>query len=170
MELSIGTFSTEDWADISALYSEGIQSGQATFEVEMPTWEQWNAAHLQICRLAARSRDTIVGWAALSPVSKRPVYRGVAEVSVYVSAGHSGQGIGTALLDALIVESERQGIWTLQGSTFPENTASIRIQTKCGFRIVGRREKIAMLHGVWHDTILTERRSKVVGVEASIGS
>ncbi len=115
MNLSIGSFGSIDWADIRDIYSGGIESGQVTFEVEVPTWEQWDVAHLQICRLAARSDGMIVGWAALSPVSKRPAYRGVAEVGVYVSAGHRGRGIGRALLKAIIAESEHQGIWTLQG-------------------------------------------------------
>jgi phosphinothricin acetyltransferase len=152
-----------DWDEVRVIYLEGIATGQATFEVEAPTWEQWGAAHLPACRLAARANGRLAGWAALSPVSRRPCYAGVAEVSVYVAADCRGRGMGRALLRAVIDASESHGIWTLQGSTFPENAASLRLQENCGFRIVGRRERIARHHGVWRDTVLTERRSTVVG-------
>jgi L-amino acid N-acyltransferase YncA len=148
---------------VAAIYGEGIAGGGATFETECPSWEEWDAAHLACCRLVARKGDEIVGWAALSPVSRRPCYAGVAEASVYVSADARGQGVGRALLEALIHESEEHGIWTLQGATFAENAASLRLQVACGFRVVGRRERIAALNGAWRDTILTERRSSSVG-------
>lgn len=149
-----------DWEQVRAIYLEGIRSGHSTFETDAPTWEKWEEGHLQIARLVMRDGDTVLGWAALSPVSKRHAYRGVAEVTVYVSENARGQGIGRALLEALIEESERNGIWTLQASIFPENTASIQLHLRCGFREVGRRERIAMLNGVWRDTLLFERRSE----------
>lgn len=152
-----------DWEDVCAIYLEGIASGQATFEVEAPSWEQWDAAHHPFARLVARLNGQVVGWAALSPVSRRPCYAGVAEVSVYVSTEYRRRGIGGQLLRAVIAESERHGIWTLQGTTFPENEASLRLQRVCGFREIGRRERIAQHHGIWRDTVLTERRSTVVG-------
>ncbi len=163
MEFAIDPLVPADWPHVQAIYLEGIATGQATFETEAPSWEQWDAAHLPDCRLAARSSGLLVGWAALSPVSRRRCYAGVAEVSVYIAAAHRGRGVGRALLQALIAESERLGIWMLQGATFTENTASLRLQESCGFRIVGRRERIAQLHGAWRSTVLTERRSTIVG-------
>lgn len=150
-----------DWQQVRSIYLEGIRTGHSTFETEAPSWEQWDQGHLEIARLVMRDGDKILGWAALSPVSKRHAYRGVAELTVYVSDNARGQGIGRALLEALIDESERNGIWTLQASIFPENTASIQLHLRCGFREVGRRERIAMLNGVWRDTLLFERRSGV---------
>jgi L-amino acid N-acyltransferase YncA len=148
-----------DWEQVRAIYLEGIRSGDSTFETDAPSWDRWNEAHLPFARLVMRDDATILGWAALSPVSKRHVYRGVAELTVYVSARARGQGIGRALLNALIDESEKNGIWTLQASIFPENTASVNLHLRCGFREVGRRERIAMQNGVWRDTLLFERRS-----------
>jgi phosphinothricin acetyltransferase len=148
-----------DWEQVRAIYLEGIRTGHATFETEAPTWEQWDEAHLAFARLVMRDDERVSGWAALNPVSKRHVYRGVAEVTVYVAESARGQGIGRALLEALINESERNGIWTLQASIFPENIASVELHLRCGFREVGRRERIAMLNGVWRDTLLFERRS-----------
>jgi phosphinothricin acetyltransferase len=156
---------TDDWPQVRAIYAEGIVSGQATFETEPPTREAWDAGHLPHSRLVARRDGRVVGWAALAPVSRRACYAGVAEVSVYVAADCRGSGVGTALLRALIAESERHGVWTLQGATFTENTASVRMQTACGFRVIGRRERVARLHGTWRDTVLTERRSPVVGID-----
>jgi L-amino acid N-acyltransferase YncA len=153
-----------DWQSVAAIYASGIESGNATFETRLPDWEDWDAAHLSCCRLAARDGERIVGWAALSPVSRRECYRGVAEISVYVDEDYRGRGVGKALLEALVVQSEENGIWTLQASTLPDNVASLRLQTSCGFRIVGQREHIAQLHGVWRDTILTERRSRRIGL------
>jgi len=154
-----------DWPEVRRIYAEGIATGEATFETAAPGWEHWDEGHLPHSRLVARAADAIAGWAALSPVSKRAVYRGVAEVSVYIGAGHRGCGIGTRLLGALILESERNGIWTLQSSIFPENEASARLQARFDFRVVGRRERIARRDGRWRDTLILERRSHVTGVE-----
>jgi len=165
MSVDISPMTPADWEVVRAIYLEGIASGQATFETEAPSWEQWDAVHHPFARLVARGDGQVIGWAALSPVSRRKCYTGVAEVSVYVAASSRGRGIGRRLLDTIVEESERHGIWTLQGATFPGNTASLRLQKSCGFREIGRRERIAQLHGQWHDTILTERRSSVVGAE-----
>lgn len=164
MEVTVDFLTPADWPEVRAIYLEGIASSQATFETEAPTWEQWDAAHHPFGRLVARNAGRVVGWAALSPVSKRRCYAGVAEVSVYIAAAARGQGLGRRLLEASIAESERQGIWTLQGATFATNAASLALQKRCGFREIGRRDRIAQLHGQWRDTILTERRSAVVGV------
>ena len=153
-----------DWPDVARIYREGIDSGHATFETEVPSWEGWDAAHLPFARLVALVADEVIGWAALSRVSAREVYSGVAEVSVYVSDKSRGQGIGRVLLEALIKESESNGIWTLQASIFPENAASIRMHQRCGFREVGGRERIAKLRGVWRDTVLLEHRSRALGL------
>jgi len=147
-----------DWEQVCEIYLEGIRSGNSTFETDAPSWEKWNEGHLPFARLVMRDEETVIGWAALSPVSKRDVYRGVAEVTVYVTESARGKGIGRALLEALIADSEKNDIWTLQASIFPENTASVELHLRCGFREVGRRERIARLHGVWRDTILFERR------------
>jgi L-amino acid N-acyltransferase YncA len=163
MNSGIDRMQPSDWEQVRSIYLEGIKSGDSTFETEAPSWEQWDENHLQFARLVTRDGDRILGWAALSAVSKRNVYRGVAEVTVYVTESARGQGIGRALLEALIEESERNGIWTLQASIFPENTASANLHLQCGFREVGRRERIATLNGVWRDTLLFERRSKRVG-------
>lgn len=152
-----------DWEQVRSIYLEGIREGNSTFETEAPSPEAWDEAHLQSPRLVMRAEDKILGWAALSPVSKRRVYRGVAEVTVYVTESARGQGVGRALLERLIEDSEQAGIWTLQASIFPENVASVELHLKCGFREVGKRERIASLNGVWRDTILFERRSKLVG-------
>jgi phosphinothricin acetyltransferase len=164
MSVDIVPMTPADWEFVRAIYLEGIASGQATFETEAPSWELWDAAHHPFARLVARNDGRVIGWAALSPVSRRKCYAGVAEVSVYVAASSRGQGVGRRLLDSIIEESERHGIWTLQGATFPSNTASLRLQQSCGFREIGRRERIAQMHGQWRDTILTERRSSLVGV------
>jgi len=147
-----------DWEQVRSIYLEGIRAGNSTFETDAPSWEKWDEGHLTYPRLVMREDDRILGWAALSPVSKRAVYRGVAEVTVYVTENAQGKGIGRALLEALIVASEKNDIWTLQASIFPENIASVQLHLRCGFREVGRRERIAMLNGVWRDTVLFERR------------
>ena len=152
-----------DWPVVRAIYLEGIATGEATFETEAPSWEEWDAAHLSFARLLARAGDNVSGWAALSPVSRRKAYAGVAEVSVYVAAHSRGKGVGRALLKRLILESEENGIWTLQAAVFPENAATLALHKRCGFREVGRRERISKLNGNWRDTILLERRSKTVG-------
>ena len=155
---------SENWPAVRAIYEEGMATGQATFETVAPTWEEWSAARLPHSRLLARDGG-VIGWAALSPVSRRACYAGVAECGVYVAEAARGRGVGRALLEALIESAEANGIWTLQGSTFPENEASLALQARCGFRVVGRRERIARRHGVWRDTILTERRSAKIGLD-----
>jgi phosphinothricin acetyltransferase len=165
MDLIIDNLTVDDWEPVRAIYLEGIEAGQATFETTAPAWDQFDSSHLPECRLVARAQNQIIGWAVLSPVSRRKAYGGVAEVSVYVAESHRGCGVGKALLETIIIMSERCGIWTLQGATFPENTASLRLQERCGFRIVGRRERIARQRGVWRDTIITERRSRIVGTD-----
>ena len=160
MELTAMTAS--DWGAVRAIYVEGIATGNATFETAPPEWDRWDAAHLAACRLVAKVEGEILGWAALSPVSSRKVYAGVAEVSVYVGEKARGQGVGRALLQSLIEHSECNGIWTLQAGIFPENTASIALHQKAGFRVVGRRERIGCLNGQWRDVLLLERRSKTV--------
>lgn len=163
MDFTITTMEPGDWPDIERIYLEGIADGNATFETESPGWEKWNAAHHTHSRLIARERGHVVAWAALSPVSSRRVYRGVAEVSIYVAESARGKGIGRALLMELICRSEQNEIWTLQAGIFPENTASIALHKSFGFREVGVRERIGQLHGRWRNTVLLERRSPIVG-------
>ena len=166
MNYLVADMNVNDWEQVRAIYLEGIATGVATFETQAPAWEKWDAGHLQKMRLVARvAGEEILGWAALSPVSDRCVYGGVAEVSVYVGERGRGRGVGRALLDALVEASERNGIWTLQAGVFPENTASVKLHLRCGFREVGRRERIGRLQGVWRDTLLLERRSRSVGTD-----
>ena len=155
-----------DWTSVRDIYAEGIATGNATFETEVPTWEKWDSTHRKDCRLVAAETGAfrkVLGWAVLGPVSTSNVYRGVAEVSVYVAAEARGRRVGTALLAALIGESEAAGIWTLQAGIFPENAPSISLHKSCGFREVGVRQKIGKLGDVWRDTILLERRSSTIG-------
>jgi L-amino acid N-acyltransferase YncA len=154
----------QQWTAVREIFAQGIATGNATFETSVPTWPEWDARHLPACRLVSLRGGEVVGWAALNAVSTRQVYRGVAEVSVYIAEGARGQGIGAALLDKLIEESERNGIWTLQAGILVENVASIHLHEKAGFRVVGKRERIGCMDGIWRDTILMERRSKVAGV------
>jgi len=156
-----------DWARVAEIYAQGLTTHQATFETSVPTYEEWDATHLPSCRLVAIAGDDVVGWAAVSPVSRRAVYRGVVEASVYVDEDQRGGGIGGALLDALIAASEDHGIWTLQASVFPENEASLLLLQSRRFRLVGNRSRIGMHHGRWRDTALLERRSSMVGMEDS---
>lgn len=152
------------WPAVRAIYTEGMATGTATFTTEPPTWETWDTGHLPTCRLvAADETGLVLGWAALSPVSGRCVYAGVAEVSVYVAAAARGRGVGRKLMRALVAESEQNGLWTLQAGIFPENSASLGLHEAMSFRLVGRRERIGQLRGVWHDTLLLERRSTIVG-------
>ena len=162
--ITIEPMQPQQWPQVAAIYQEGIATGQATFEMAVPSFEHWDRNHLPIARFIAGHGGNIVGWAALSPVSQRQVYAGVAEVSVYVAAAGRGSGVGRQLLEALIDESERNGIWTLQAGIFPENAASIALHLACGFREVGRRERIGKMNGVWRDTLLLERRSQTVGL------
>src|SRR5215210_1503933 len=153
-----------DWEAVKEIYVEGIATGNATFQQSAPTWEEWNNSHLAHSRIVAKEGDNILGWAALTPVSGRCVYAGVAEVSVYVSDKARGKGLGKQLLQKLIEESEANNIWTLQAGIFPENTPSIKIHEACGFRIFGNRERIGRMNGVWRDNLVLERRSKTVGI------
>ncbi len=151
-----------DWPAVRAIYEEGIASGDATFETEAPSWESWDAAHPDV-RLVAERDGAVVGWAALSPSSGRCVYRGVAEVSVYVGETARGTGVGRALLDELVARSEAAGYWTLTAGIFPENVASLRLHRACGFRDVGVRERLGEMGRTWRDVVFLERRSEVVG-------
>jgi phosphinothricin acetyltransferase len=164
MDFQIEALTPDDWPAVKAIYEEGMATGVGTFETAAPTWEQWNAARLPHSRLVARN-TVVLGWAALSPVSKRSCYAGVAEVGIYVAESARGRGVGRALLEALVESSEQHGIWTLQGATIASNAASVALQQRCGFRVVGHRERIGKRDGVWHDTVLTERRSPRVGLD-----
>jgi L-amino acid N-acyltransferase YncA len=152
-----------DWPAVQAIYLEGIATGNATFETEAPSWEVWDSKHLHEARLVAEAGGEVVGWAALSPVSSRCVYSGVAELSIYVAAAMRGRGVGQVLLGELIRESEAKEFWTLQTGVFPENKASLALHKKCGFRIVGTRKRIGKLGKRWRDVVFLERRSPVVG-------
>ena len=170
MEYIIDRLKPNDWEEVRMIYQEGIATGHATFEAEVPKWERWDAAHLAEPRLVVRVGSSTAGWAALGRVSPRAVYAGVAEVSIYIGAQYRGQGIGDNLLAALIAASERIGIWTLQAGIFPENISSISLHKKHGFRELGRREKVGKmsfgeLTGTWRDVVLMERRSKVAGLD-----
>lgn len=169
MKLEIRALIDTDWESVRSIYLDGIATGEATFETIAPTWEAWNANHLPFARLVATlpGTDQVRGWAALSAVSLRAVYAGVAEVSVYVAADARGLGIGKELMGRLIAESERNGIWTLQAGIFPENAASIALHKTFGFKVVGIRERIGMLNRRWRDTVLLERRSEVIGQDKS---
>lgn len=166
MGLTIRAMRDDDWNEVRAIYLEGINTGIATFEVKAPEWNIWNNAHRSNCRLVAQSSENkILGWAALSPISKRSAYQGVADMSIYIGETARGKGVGKALLTRLIEDSEQDGVWTLQSGIMAENIASIKLHLACGFRIVGRRERIGKLNGVWRDTVLLERRSTKVGVD-----
>jgi len=164
MDIKIIEMKSEDWSAVKTVYEEGIATGDATFETAVPEWEAWDSKHLRTCRLVARKEAEVAGWAALSGVSSRCVYRGVAEVSVYVAEAARGMGVGTRLLRDLVQASEHDGIWTLQAGIFPENKVSIALHRKCRFRIVGRRERIGQMQGIWRDVILMERRSEITGI------
>jgi L-amino acid N-acyltransferase YncA len=153
----------DDWPTVRSIYEDGIRGGDATFETEAPSWEAWDAVHPQL-RLVAERDGTVVGWAALSPYSPRRCYRGVGNVSVYVGQAERGTGVGRLLLEQLVDRSERAGYWTLSAGVFPENEASLRLHHACGFRVIGVRERLGQLEGVWRDAVWLERRSTVVGV------
>lgn len=165
MSMIIKPMQSEDWPEVARIYKLGIATGLATFEKNVPTWESWDKAHLQECRLVAFENQILVGWAALSPVSSRSVYQGVAEVSVYVDTNQSGRGIGTLLMKTLISKSESLGFWTLQSGIFPENIASVHLHERSGFRKIGIRERIGKMDGKWYDTLLMERRSSSTGID-----
>ena len=155
--------SAADWPSVERIWAEGIATGHATFETETPSWEEFDAARLPDHRLVAEADGEVVGWAALAPVSRRPCYEGVVEHSVYVAESARGRGVGRALMDALLASADEAGIWTIQTSIFPENAASLALHEAVGFRIVGRRERIAKLDGAWRDTLFLERRSPSIG-------
>jgi phosphinothricin acetyltransferase len=165
---SVRAMDAGDWPAVRAIYADGIAGGQATFETEPPSWEDFDAGrHPHLRLVAADDRGTVLGWAAASPTSARAVYAGVAEHSVYVATAARGRGVGRLLLGALVDVAEAAGVWTLQSGIFPENAASLALHARLGFRVVGRRERVARHHGTWRDVLLVERRSRVVGVEPS---
>lgn len=153
-----------DWEDVAHIYKLGIDKGFATFETEIPSWNKWDSKYIQSCRLVAVDNDRVVGYAVLSPVSSREVYKGVAEVSVYVHPDFHSKGIGKSLLSRLIEESEKEGFWTLQAGIFPQNHASVKLHLNCGFRLIGTKEKIGKLGDIWYDNLFFERRSKKTGI------
>jgi L-amino acid N-acyltransferase YncA len=160
--LQVDELTAGDWPAVSAIYADGIATRNATFETAVPSWDEWERAHIGDYRLVGRVDGEIVGWAALSRVSNRQCYRGVAEDSVYVRNGHHGQGVGHALLSTLVARAEAAGIWTIQAGVFPENLASLKLHVACGFRVVGVRERIGQLDSAWRDVVLLERRSKEI--------
>ncbi|WP_454047508.1 N-acetyltransferase family protein [Chryseobacterium sp. Marseille-Q8038] len=162
--MEIKEIKKEHFPEIAEIYRQGLETGNATFETSVPLWEKWDKGKLKHSRLAAVIDGVVVGWVALSAVSDRCVYGGVAEVSIYISNDHKGKGIGRALMSKLVEESEVNGIWTLQSGMFPENEATIVLHQRLGFRIVGFREKIGKLGDIWRDTIIMERRSKTIGI------
>lgn len=162
--MHIINFTEEHYSQVADIYLQGIATGNATFQTTAPSWDNWHISHFQHSRIAGLSNNQIIGWAALTPVSSRRVYAGVAEVSIYIATQFQGQGIGYKLLNQLIVSSEQNGIWTLQSGIFPENVGSIKLHQKCGFRIIGHREKIGNMNGIWRDNIIMERRSTTVGI------
>ncbi|HEX7019091.1 MAG TPA: GNAT family N-acetyltransferase [Gemmatimonadaceae bacterium] len=162
--MDIDAMTKAHWPEVRRIYEDGIATGNATFQTTVPSWESWDAAHLRTCRLVACGDDgAVIGWAALAPVSSRAVYAGVCEVSVYVAPAWHGRSVGRRLLEALVEASENDGRWTLQAGIFPENAASVALHQRCGFGVVGRRERLGAMHGVWRDVLLLERRSTTVG-------
>jgi len=165
MDYKIDKMTELDWKQVASIYLEGIKTGKATFQTEVPTWNNWNNGHVGSCRIVVRLGNNVLGWGALSPTSSRCVYEGVAEVSIYIGENYRGQGIGNILLEQLVKLSEENGFWTLQSGIIKGNNASMILHKKCGFRELGVREKVAkMSNGEWHDVVLMERRSKIVGV------
>ena len=169
MNIQIIKMQPQHWQDVAQIYAEGIATGNATFQKDIPTWEEWDSSHLKNCRFVAievtpNTEGVVVGWAALTPVSGRCVYAGVAEVSVYVTPQYSGHGVGKTLMNSLIESSEIDGLWTLQAGIFPENIGSVCLHESVGFRQIGRRERIGKMDGKWRDTLLLERRSEKIGV------
>jgi len=165
VKVIIEEMNEESWEAVQQIYNAGIATRNATFQTEAPEYEAWDQAHRKDCRLIAKTDNQVAGWAALSNVSNRCVYAGVAEVSIYIDPAFRGMGVGDQLMKQLITESEKQGIWTLQAGVFPENKASISLHLKNGFKILGTREKIGKMDNIWRDTTMLERRSKVVGID-----
>jgi len=164
-ELIIRPMLATDWESVANIYKEGIDTGVATFETVVPSYESWDRSHMTICRFVAESKEGINGWVAISPVSSRCVYGGVAEVSIYISKSSRGKGVGRLLLEYLIKASEENGIWTLQSGIFPTNYGSIKLHEITGFRLIGKRERVGKLNGHWIDNVLFERRSKILGID-----
>ena len=162
MTVGVRAMRADDWPAVAEIYAHGIATGDATFETDVPTWDRWDAAHLPDHRLVAELDGPVVGWTAVCPVSDRCVYAGVVEHSVYVAPAARGRGVGRRLLAALAESTESAGIWTIQTGIFPENQASVRLHEACGFRMVGRRERLGRLHGRWRDVLLLERRSPAI--------
>jgi L-amino acid N-acyltransferase YncA len=162
--MEIKQLEAHHWNDVKRIYEEGIATRNATFETSAPSWETWDAAHLKNCRFVMIEKGDVTGWAALTPVSGRCVYAGVADISVYVSEKHRGKKIGSLLLHKLVESSEKEGLWTLQAGIFPENKASVALHEKNGFHLIGARQKIGKMDNVWRDTLLLERRSTTVGL------
>jgi len=160
--VTIDDLRPEHWPEVARIYEDGIATGNATFETEVPTWERWNDAHLAAHRYVALDGGRVVGWVAVSPVSDRCVYGGVVENSVYVAGDARGKGVGRMLLQRLIDSTEAAGIWTIQTGIFPENQASLRLHESLGFDVLGRRKRIGKLHGIWRDVLFIERRSEIV--------
>jgi phosphinothricin acetyltransferase len=162
--MEIKSLEAHHWNEVKRIYEEGIATRNATFESAAPSWEEWDKAHLKNSRFVVVDGEIITGWAALTPVSGRCVYAGVADISVYVSEAYRGKKIGNMLLQQLIKSSEKEGIWTLQAGIFPENKASVTLHERNGFLLIGTRQKIGKMDNVWRDTLLLERRSKTVGL------
>jgi L-amino acid N-acyltransferase YncA len=162
--MEIKPLEAHHWNDVKRIYEEGIATRNATFETSAPSWDAWNSAHLKSCRFVVLDGDVVAGWAALTPVSGRCVYAGVADISIYVSEIYRGKKIGSMLLRQLIASSELEGLWTLQAGIFPENRASVALHERNGFYLIGARQKIGKMDNVWRDTLLLERRSKTVGL------
>ena len=160
--VAIDDLRPEHWPEVARIYAEGISTGEATFETEVPSWEQWDASHLAAHRFVALREGELVGWVAVGPVSDRCVYGGVVENSIYVSETARGLGVGRLLLERLVASTEIVGIWTIQTGIFPENEPSLRLHRRAGFEVVGRRKRLGKLHGAWRDVLLLERRSDVV--------
>lgn len=166
MDYKIEEMTHKDWDGVAKIYLEGINTGKATFQTEIPSWDDWNNGHIKTCRLVARLGDKVLGWGALSPTSSRCVYAGVAEVSIYIGEEHRGQGVGKSILETLVKMSEENGFWTLQSGIIKENIESIELHKSCGFREIGVRERLGkMSNGEWHDVVLMECRSKKVGID-----
>ncbi len=165
IHMTIRDMHSADWGQVSQIYADGIATGFATFETSTPTYDHWDKAHTAHCRFVAEEAGEILGWVALSPVSSRCVYGGVAEVSVYIATKNRGKGIGKLLMEHLILESEKAGYWTLQSGIFPENLGSIKLHEKVGFRYIGKRERVGKIKGVWKDNLLFEKRSQIVGID-----
>ncbi|MBK7762501.1 MAG: N-acetyltransferase [Bacteroidetes bacterium] len=163
--IQLDTIRVENYKDVQTIYQQGIDTRNATFETSVPDWQKWNDSHLSTCRLTAYINHKMVGWAALSKVSDRCVYQGVAEVSIYIHQDYRGKGIADILMHHLIIESENSGIWSLMAAIFPENISSKNLHLKHGFQEIGIREKIAKLDGIWRDTLLMQRRSKLIGID-----